>query len=87
MDRELECRVCRTGDSLQAAHIIGRKYDPPDGKVREQDVVPLCPTCHLEYDGRSLDLLPHLTYREQAAAVEHVGIVRALKRLSPGGSE
>jgi hypothetical protein len=48
------------------------------------DIVPLCPQHHREYDARTLDLLPYLTLAEQAAAVEHVGIVRALRRLSGG---
>jgi hypothetical protein len=82
VDREMECRVCRTGDSLQAAHTIGRIHDPADGKVRARDIVPLCPSCHQLYDARRLDLLPYLNYDEQAAAVEHLGIVRAMHRLT-----
>lgn len=82
VDQELECRVCRSGDGIQAAHVMGRKYDRPDGVVLADDIVPLCPNCHMEYDGRGLDLLPYLNYREQAAAVQHVGIVRALNRIS-----
>ena len=82
IDDEGVCRVCESAQAPQAAHIVGRAYDPSDGKVRPVDVVPLCPNCHLEYDGRGLDLLPYLSYEEQAAAVEHLGIVRALHRLS-----
>lgn len=82
VDSELECRVCRSGDSIQAAHVMGRKYDAPHGRVDPDDIVPLCPNCHLEYDGRGVDLLPYLNYREQAAAVRYVGIVRALNRIS-----
>lgn len=84
VDDEAECRVCRSPYDLQAAHTVGRSYDPPSGKVRALDVVPLCPGCHMAYDGRRLDLLPHLTYAEQAAAVEHLGILRAAHRLSGG---
>lgn len=82
VNSEAECRVCGTGEGLQAAHTIGRKHDPPSGKVRDRDIVPLCPGCHMKYDGRQLDLLPYLTYDEQAAAAEHVGIVRAMNRLT-----
>ena len=82
-DAEGGCRVCdRYG--VEAAHTIGRTYDPAGGKVRALDIVPLCPQHHREYDARTLDLLPYLTLAEQAAAVEHVGIVRALRRLSGG---
>ena len=80
VDDEGECRVCRTGIGLEAAHVIGRSYDPPTGKVRPVDIVPLCGPCHRNYDARSLDLLPYLTHEEQAAAVEHVGIIGALRR-------
>lgn len=74
--------MCGVGDSLQAAHTVGRTHDPADGKVRPRDIVPLCPACHMRYDGRALDLLPYLTYDEQAAAVEHLGIIRAMHRLT-----
>jgi hypothetical protein len=80
VDAEGECRVCRNGIGLEAAHVIGRVHDPANGKVRPVDIVPLCPACHREYDGRRLDLLPYLTHEEQAAAVEHVGIIGALRR-------
>jgi hypothetical protein len=82
VDSEGECRVCRNGLGLEAAHTIGRVHDPSNGKVRPVDIVPLCGTCHRRYDGRDLDLLPYLTHEEQAAAVEHVGIVGALRRIS-----
>lgn len=82
-DDEGECRVCQRY-GVEAAHTIGRVHDPANGKVRAVDIVPLCPEHHRLYDGRKFDLLPYLTYEEQAAAVEHVGIVRALRRLSGG---
>lgn len=82
MDKEAQCRVCGDGRDLQAAHTIGRVHDPAHGKVRPVDIVPLCPSCHRQYDGRTLDLLPYLSHAEQAAAVEHVGIIGALRRLS-----
>lgn len=82
VDREGECRVCGGGHDLQSAHVIGRVYDPPDGKVRPVDIVPLCANCHQKYDARSLDLLPCLSHDEQAAAVGHVGIVAAYQRTT-----
>lgn len=82
VDAEGECRVCNRGDGLEAAHVIGRVHDPADGKVRPVDVIPLCGACHRNYDGRNLDLLPYLTHDEQAAAVGHLGIIGALRRIS-----
>lgn len=83
---------------LQAAHVIGRRYDKPAVPltvraavalappliVRAVDTVPLCRRHHHAYDARQLDILPYLTLQEQAAAVEHVGIVRALARTTSG---
>lgn len=88
--REGLCRVCGSQLFLQCAHVVGRKHDPrvelESGEVAifvdPLDVVPLCETCHRDYDARRLSLLEHLSYAEQAAAVEHLGIVRALHRLS-----
>jgi len=80
--QERNCRVCGSQDTVQAAHTIGRTHDPVDGVVRAIDVVPLCVVCHQLFDARRLDLLPYLSYGEQAAAVEHVGIVSALRRLT-----
>jgi 5-methylcytosine-specific restriction endonuclease McrA len=82
VDREAQCRVCGDGRDLQAAHTIGRTYDPIHGKVQAIDIVPLCPGCHRQYDGRTLNLLPYLSHDEQAAAVGHVGIISALRRLT-----
>jgi hypothetical protein len=79
---EAACRVCGSDVDLQSAHTIGRAHDPDDGKVRSVDTVPLCIDHHLAYDAHRLDLLPYLTTAEQAAAVEHVGIVAALRRLT-----
>lgn len=89
-DREGRCRVCGSQFFLQAAHTLARSFDErvplEDGTVmiyvEPDDVVPLCETHHRDYDMRRLSLLPYLTYDEQAAAVAHVGIVRALHRLT-----
>lgn len=75
---------------MQAAHTIARKHDEAveleDGTwaifVDPDDVIPLCVQCHYDYDHRKVSILEVLSYREQAAAVAHVGIVRALHRLS-----
>lgn len=89
-DREARCRCCSSRDWLEAAHTIARSYDEvvdlEDGSsilfVDPDDTVPLCRECHRLYDARELCLLPVLTLDEQAAAVRHVGIERALHRLS-----
>lgn len=80
---EGKCRVCKqTANGLEAAHVMGRKYDDPSGQVDPDDVVPLCRPCHTAYDARRLNLLPYLSLAEQAKAVSHVGIARALRRTS-----
>jgi hypothetical protein len=91
------CRVCGAepgpGVEIQAAHTIGRDHDRPliQGAttlhVHPDDVVPLCVQtdggCHGAFDGRRLDLLPHLSLDEQLAAVRAAGgIAAALRRLT-----
>lgn len=80
VDDERCCRVCQSRDHVEAAHTIGRKYDGPI--VDSRDIVPLCRTHHTAYDKHELDLLPYLTHEEQTAAVSHVGIVSAMRRLT-----
>lgn len=80
VDREGECRICTARRDLESAHIIPRSLG---GGQSEDAIVPLCPDCHRKYDSGSLDLLPALSYAEQAEAVRVVGIHRALARLSP----
>lgn len=86
------CRVHgRTGElcqgPLETAHVVGRRFDrevsPGVLFVDHEDVIGLCKSAHLAYDAGQLDLLPYLTYREQAAAVKHVGLERARNRLCP----
>lgn len=86
VELEGRCRVCGT-DRLrrEAAHVIGRRYDSERGGVvyvEPDDVVPLCAPCHGLYDARKLDVLPFLSYAEQARAALHVGLVRALHRTT-----
>lgn len=88
--REGRCRLCPEVYDLEAAHTIARKYDEAaeleDGTwavfVDPNDVIPLCKQCHHDYDHRKVSVLEVLTYAEQAAAVSHVGIVRAMQRLT-----
>jgi hypothetical protein len=76
------CRVCGQFP-VEAAHLVHRSrgakgFNDPDL------VVGLCRGHHALLDSHRLELLPHLTYDEQAAAVKIIGIVRAVKRLAPG---
>lgn len=88
--REGRCRLCPEVYDLQCAHTVARKHDEAveleDGTlaifVDPDDVIPLCRSCHADYDHRRVSVLEVLTHREQAAAVAHLGIVRALHRLS-----
>jgi hypothetical protein len=80
VDREGECRICGSRMRLQAAHIVPRSLG---GGQSEDSICPLCPECHRDYDNLRLDLLPALTYAEQAEAVRVIGINRALQRLMP----
>jgi 5-methylcytosine-specific restriction endonuclease McrA len=80
VDHEGACRVCGRGYWLEAAHVIPRSL----GGGQEADAtVPLCSTCHAKYDGGRLDLLPVLSYEEQAHAAKTVGLLRALQRICP----
>lgn len=89
VEREGACRYCGDTMMLEAAHVIGRKYDRPaseDSKtllVRPDSVVVLCRRHHEAYDRRELDLMPYLHLVEQVRAVEDAGgIASANKRIS-----
>ena len=77
------CRVCKTKDGygLDPAHVIDRSVGGCDEAAC---VVPLCRLCHNAYDEGTpqLDLLPYLTLEEQAHAVGHLGLTRALRRIT-----
>ena len=82
---EQRCRNC--GETpVEAAHVIGRSRDQRSGNtltVSPDSVIPLCRDCHRKYDARDLDVLPHLTVREQAQAVTDAGgIIAALRRVT-----
>jgi hypothetical protein len=82
------CIVCRKSGPCDPAHLIDRSLAPVEMADDARAVVPLCPGpngCHRQYDEEMLDLIPYLepNFREEVAfAVEQVGIMRALRRLS-----
>lgn len=100
VEEEGRCRVCLVPVGgvvdgcmvqLEAAHVMGRKYDEPEygprGRktlvVKRESVVPLCRDCHRQYDERRLDLLPFLFLPEQIEAVRVAGgIFAANKRIA-----
>lgn len=81
-DAEGRCRWCKRACRTEAAHIVPRRHDPPNGPVPADGIVPLCQACHRDYDLDRLDLLPVLTLEEQAFAVSRLGILRAWRRIT-----
>lgn len=77
------CRVTavRPAESyvVDPAHIVSRALGGCD---HEDCVVGLRRDLHIKYDRGELDLLPHLTFDEQAHAASHLGILGALKRTT-----
>lgn len=72
------CRVCKSQNMVQCAHIIAREHDrrAPLGAipwktytVAPDRIVPLCRECHQRYDAHQLDLLPYLRLEEVLQAV------------------
>jgi 5-methylcytosine-specific restriction endonuclease McrA len=80
-DTEGHCRICGD-DNPEAAHIIPRSQVAPPHGEHEDNIVPLCRDCHRSYDTGRLDILPVLTRREQAKAVELHGLMGALRRIT-----
>ena len=78
------CIVCGTSAGpVDPAHLIPRSLG---GCGDVFCVVPLCRHHHRAYDRGELDLLPYLEpgWRAQLAhAVGHVGLMGALRRISP----
>jgi hypothetical protein len=76
------CLVCGSVARVDPAHLIPRSL----GGCDEPDcVVPLCRTHHRVYDAGALDLLPFLEPRwraELAHAVQHVGLLGAIRRVT-----
>lgn len=80
------CIVCGATHRVDPAHLIPKSLG---GCGDALCVVPLDRGCHRAYDRCELDLLPYLepTWRAQLAhAVGHVGLIGALRRISPGSS-
>jgi hypothetical protein len=76
------CLVCGSPARVDPAHLVPRSLGGCD---HADCVVPLCRTHHRTYDRGALDLVPFLEpawRREVAHAVCHLGLVRALRRLS-----
>lgn len=89
VEQEGRCRLAALGrcsGPLAAAHVVGRGFDDTP-VVQPCDIVPLCTAHHGAYDARRVSILEYLTLEEQAAAVQKLGLVRALKRLTSGQSE
>ena len=78
------CVVCLQTKGLTPAHLAPRSL----GGCDDRDcVVPLCWMHHRAHDTGRLALLPHLEPRwraEVAHAVTHLGLIAAVRRLSPG---
>jgi predicted restriction endonuclease len=73
--------VCKQ-EGVDAAHIIPRsRVGPKYGEVA-LNCVPLCRGHHRAYDEGQLDLLPYVTFPEQAYAVALVGLEEARRRLT-----
>ena len=95
VESEEACRVCGATDFVDAAHILGRKYDrvvvgPRGGKklyVDPRGIIPLCGAFsknfhHGLYDQHQLDLTNYLTEEEIAFAIAEIGAGRAFIRIS-----
>jgi hypothetical protein len=80
--RHRACIVCAYAGPCHPAHIVDRAIGGGDDP---RCVVPLCPHDHRLYDTGQLDLLPFLEphWRDELAhAVELLGLVRALERVT-----
>jgi hypothetical protein len=76
------CIVCGSTRGVDPAHLIPRALG---GCGDPLCVVPACREHHRAYDRRELDLLPYPdpAWRPQLAhAVEHAGLIGALRRIS-----
>lgn len=76
------CIACGIGPGCDPAHVIPRSLGGCDSA---DCVVPLCRTCHQDYDTGKLDLLPALealARPELAYALLHVGLERLRRRVT-----
>lgn len=89
VDTEGACRICGTGQNLEAAHLAGRRFDRPrQGRsilyVDPVSVIPLCRRDHQLFDAHQLDVLGVVTTEEQARAVMDLGSIETARiRLAP----
>jgi hypothetical protein len=99
IEDEGRCRLCSaTGIKIDAAHVLGRRYDRPrvEGSstkvlyVHPDSVIPLCSStpdrvgCHYRYDAGEVSILAVLTPDEQLRAVTDAGgIELARRRIDP----
>jgi hypothetical protein len=77
------CIVCLQTKGITPAHLAPRTLGGCDDP---ECVVPLCWMHHRAYDTGKLELLPYLEPRwraEIAHAVLHLGLIGAVRRLSP----
>lgn len=89
VDGEQRCRLAGEGPCdgpLEAAHTVGVSTDDTP-TVQPYDIVPLCKLHHARYDARRVSILHVMTLEEQAAAVQKLGLIRALRRLTSGSTE
>lgn len=75
------CRVCGKGNS-DAAHLIPRSRACAPHGDDAKNIVPLCRDHHRLFDAGEFDVLPYLSYVEQAYAVLLVGLAEAARRLT-----
>lgn len=95
VEDEGRCRLCSaTGVRLEAAHILGRRYDRPrvagsSTKVlycHPDSIIPLCGStpdrvgCHYRYDAGEVSILAVLTPDEQIRAVQDAGGIELARR-------
>jgi hypothetical protein len=83
---EQGCRICGSTFTVEAAHILSRARIKPGPAEDLRNIVGLCGfrgcDAHRSFDEGSLDLLPFLTFAEQAYAVELVGMAEAFQRIT-----
>ena len=92
---EGRCRLCSaTGIKIDAAHVLGRRFDRPrvEGSstkvlyVHPDSIVPLCAStpdrvgCHYRYDAGEVSILAVLTRAEQVRAVQDAGGIELARR-------
>lgn len=85
VDWEGVCRSCGVNDRearLEAAHLVPRSRVAPGPGENPHNIVPLCRGCHIRFDAGALDLLPHLSFVEQAFMVALVGLEEAYRRAT-----